>query len=387
MIADATRYRVIERYRQGETEPGKLALSLNLSLTTVNRALREGGVKQEHAAVTAGKKMRAETAPDVRRLAESGTSPTQICKELRLGYDTLLKIAAEHSIALPEGKTGRHSKYDQKIGEIKRLAAAGLSQSEIAHRTSVPMPTLSRWLDQAGIVVPRSPGRTKNASQAEHFGATEEERQEAASRGGLASTGDAEVICLYCKRPFTHGRTGSGRITRDRFCSREHAYAHRRENSGKTITVTCECGCGEQFLTWAGRPKKYLSREHWIKSNRKVPEYGYEGHVIQGGHEAAFIGLCSLRGIAFEFFDRTYVISWDGEESGYGPDFVIRNGTIIYVDTKGWQKTPAKWQAFREQRGPLAILRKKDLDELFLLPTTAQVLAAIRAKATEQGAK
>lgn len=39
MIADATRDRVIERYRQGETEPGKLALSLNLCPTVRDGAI------------------------------------------------------------------------------------------------------------------------------------------------------------------------------------------------------------------------------------------------------------------------------------------------------------------------------------------------------------
>jgi hypothetical protein len=55
------------------------------------------------------------------------------------------------------------------------------------------------------------------------------------------------------------------------------------------------------------------------------------------------------------------------------------------VDTKGWQQEPRKWHVFREQRGPLAILRKDDLDELFQLPTAATVLSTILATARTQG--
>ncbi len=386
-ISSVTRQRVLEHQEKTGAPADKIALDLHLSPSTVHRVLRESGQAREHKATVTARQMRAEQAPAVRQLAADGVSPTQICKQMHLGYDTLKLIAAEHDITLPSGRTGAPSAYDRKIGEVRRLAEAGLSQSEISHRTSTPLPTLTRWLKQAGIVVARDPGRTRDSGQAANFGATPEEREDSARRGGEASTGDREITCLCCKTPFARGRTGSGRSSRDRFCSPEHAYAHRRENSGKTVTVTCACGCGQEFLTWATRPKKYIDREHWLKANKGVPQYGFEGHIIQGGHEAAFIGLCSLRGISFEFFDRADAVRWNGAEASvYGPDFVLQHHGPLYVDTKGWQQEPRKWQAFREQRGLLAILRKEDLDELFLLPTAAGVLAAIRAKAEEQGA-
>ena len=383
-IATATRQRVLEHLERTGDPGDKIALELHLSPSTVSRVLREAGHKAEHKTTETARQMRAEQAPAVRQLATEGVSPTQISRRLHLGYNTLKLIAAEHNIELPHGRTGAPSAYDRKIGEIQRLAGTGLSQSEISHRTAVPLPTLHRWLDQAGIVIERNPGATRDPAQAAHFGATEEDRIAAARRGGQASVGDKEVSCLYCQKPFTRGRTGSGRTSRDRFCTPEHAYAYRRENSGKTIEVACACGCEEKFLTWACRPKKYISREHWLKANKGVPQYGFEGHIVQGGHEAAFIGLCSLRGISFEFFDRSQVVHWNGEEVNvYGPDFVLQHHGPLYVDVKGWQQEPRKWGAFRAQRGPLAILRKEDLDELFLLPTAAGVLAAIRAKAAE----
>lgn len=120
-----------------------------------------------------------------------------------------------------------------------------------------------------------------------------------------------------------------------------------------------------------------------MKANKEVPKYGFKGQVLDSGYEAAFVGLCSVRGIPFEFFDRIEAVEW-APGGWYGPDFVIRNSDSLYIDTKGWKEAPAKWQAFREQRGLLAILRKEDLDELFLLPSAAGVLAAIKAKAIEQ---
>lgn len=385
-IASATRQRVLDYQQQTSAHADQIALVLHLSPSTVHRVLRESGQHREHKATSTARQMRAEEAPAVRQLADAGVSPTQICKQLHLGYDTIKLIAAEHDIRLSSGRTGAPSAYNRKIAEVRRLAENGLSQSEIAHRTSTSLPTLTRWLKQAGITIARDPGRTRESGQASNFGDTPEERKDAARRGGEATAESlTEITCLHCQQPFTRGRSGSGRTSRDRYCSPEHAYAHRRENSGKTITATCACGCGEQFLTWASRPKKYLSREHWIKSNRRVPEYGFEGHVIQGGHEAAFIGLCSLRGIRFEFFDRAQAIRWDGEESGYGPDFsVMIMGEQVYVDTKGWQQAPEKWSSFRAQRGLLAILRKEDLDQLFLIPRSTYVLQAIKFKAIEQ---
>jgi hypothetical protein len=386
-IATATRQRVLEHQERTGDPADKIALVLHLSPSTVARILREAGRGQEHRGAASARQLRAGQAPPVRQLAADGVSPTQICKRLRLGYNTLKLIAAEHDIELPAGRTGAPSAYDQKIGRIRELAAAGLSQSEISHRTSVPMPTLTRWLARAGLVIERDPGRTRDPDHAANFGSTPEERTAAATRGGQSGVGDKEIICLYCQQPFARGRTGSGRSSRDRFCSPEHAYAHRRETSGKTIEAECACGCGEKFLTWASRPKKYISREHWLKANKGVPQYGFEGHVVQGGHEAAFIGLCSLRGVPFEFFDRSQVVRWNGSEFNvYGPDFVLQHRGPLYVDVKGWQQEPRKWAAFREQRGPLAILRKEDLDELFLLPTAAGVLAAIKSKAIGQEA-
>jgi hypothetical protein len=379
-IASTTRQRVLDHQEQTGDAPDKVALDLRLSLSTVRRVLREGGRTSEHKAKTVAREMRAEAAPEVRRLAEAGENAHQICQALHLGYDTLKLIAAEHDIEIQAGRRGAPTAYDQKIGRVREMAGQGLSQSEISHRLSIPLPTLRRWLDKAEIEMTRDPGKTRDPGQASHFGPGD------AQRGGQASVGDKAITCLYCDKPFARGRTGSGRSSRDRFCTPEHGYAYRRENSGKTITVTCACGCGEQFLTWAARPKKYLSREHWLKGNRAIPEYGYEGHIIQGGYEAAFIGLCSLRGIPFEFFDRDQVVQWNGaEDNVYGPDFVLQHHGPLYVDTKGWQQEPRKWSAFREQRGPLAILRREDLDELFLLPTAIQVLGAIKDRAEKQG--
>jgi transposase-like protein len=164
-----TRQRVLDHQARTGDPAGKIALDLNLSPSTVYRVLREAGQAGEHQTAAAARQARAERAPAVRELAATGSSPNQICKGLRLGADTLKLIAAEHGIELPVGKRGVPSSYDEKIGEIRRLAGEGASQSEISRRMSVSPPTLSRWLAQAGIVIERDPGRTRDSGQASNF--------------------------------------------------------------------------------------------------------------------------------------------------------------------------------------------------------------------------
>lgn len=359
-------------------------MAMNITVSTVYRIRRTAGLVAEHDNARVAREMRAEQAPRARELLSKGMSPTQVCAQMEIGYDTFKKIVAEHSIEVKKGRTGRPTQKGRLFPEAKKLHEDGKSQTEISKEIGVPLGTLSRWFHEEGIHIYRI-DRAPHRDRSENFGATPEERSATASAGGKAAAESLEQrACDYppCDQVFTQGRTGSGRMTRDRYCSREHFYAHRREESGATTTYTCEF-CGKEFQWWTKQPRKYCSQEHYMKANKGVPKYGFKGQVLDSGYEAAFVGLCSVRGIPFEFFDRIEAVEW-APGGWYGPDFVIRNSDSLYIDTKGWKEAPAKWAAFREQRGLLAILRKEDLDELFLLPTGAAVLASIKAKAIEQ---
>jgi DNA invertase Pin-like site-specific DNA recombinase len=364
--------------------PAQVALEMNVTVSTVYRARRTAGITAEHDNARVAREVRAEQAPRVREMLAKGMSPTQVCAQMEIGYDTFRKIVGEHGIEVTKGRTGRPTLKGRLFPEARRLHEEGKSQTEISKEIGVPLGTLSRWFHEEGIRIYRI-DRDPHRDRSGNFGVTPEERSATAVTGGKAAAESLEErTCDYppCGRVFTRGRTGSGRMTRDRYCSPEHFYAHRREESGATTTYICEV-CDKEFQWWTRQPRKYCSQEHYMKANKRIPKYGFHGQVLDSGYEAAFVGLCSVRGIPFEFFDRIEAVEW-APGGWYGPDFVIRNGESLYIDTKGWKEAPQKWRAFREQRGPLAILRKEDLDELFLLPTAAGVLAAIKAKAAEQ---
>ena len=374
---------ILRRLEAGEPS-SQVSLAMGVTVSTVYRIRRAEGKVAEHDNARVARETRAGLAPRIRELLDKGMSATQVCESLGIGYDTFRKTVSEHAIEVKKARTGRPTLKGRLFPEALRLHESGRSQTEISKEISVPLGTLSRWFHEEGIHIYRI-DRDPHRDRSGNFGATPEERSAVAAAGGKAATENLENRkCDYppCGQVFTRGRTGSGRMTRDRYCSPEHFYAHRREMSGATTTYTCGF-CGKEFQWWTRQPRKYCSQEHYMRANKGMPKYGFDGHLLESGYEAAFVGLCSVRGIPFEFFDRIEAVEW-APGGWYGPDFVIRNGDSLYIDTKGWKSTPQKWQAFREQRGHLAILRKEDLDELFLLPTAAQVLAVIKAKAAEQ---
>lgn len=362
-IPESTKDRILAAYEQEKTA-SKVALVLNLSPSTVNRVLREAGVAAEHKTVVAAREARAAHAPRVREMIDRGMSGTQICKELHIGWDSLQQIAEEHGITVPPRSAGRPSNKNRHLPHIKELAKQGGSLTEISRLTGVKLGTLHRWVTEEGIVVtPGSP-----SGRIENFGATSEQRSQAAKKGGEKSAlGLTERTCDYgpCGEVFTRGRKGSGRMERKRYCCPEHAYAAIRESSGKSTVYTCEY-CGEDFVWWTNQPRKFCSSDHYFKSNKQVPKFGFDGQVLESSYEALFVGLCALKSTPFEFFDRSEIITTKTGER-YGPDFLVpAPDGPVYVDTKGQDHRGDlhKWMAFRAQKGKLAILFKADLERL-----------------------
>lgn len=380
-----TKDQVLALHRDG-VAPTAIAKQLKLTPSTVYRALRNAGVGIEHSTAKGAKAQRALQAPQVRELAEGGVSPTQICAQLNLGYDTLRKIADEHDIPLAHARAGRPSKKDQFWPQVQQMLADGQSQTEISRALGLKLGTLANWISDAGI----SYTRIDRTDHTANLGATPEERaQNGAAGGKAAAEGLATVYCLYppCGDPVARTRNADGRMSRDRYCTREHAYAARREYSGKTSTYVCQYEKCEdpEFTWWTSQPRKYCSKKHYHLANKGVPEYGFEGQLLQSGYEAAFVGLCSIRGIKFEFFDRSDSVEWN-PGNWYGPDFkVLVHGAPIYVDTKGAEAGSPKWARFRTERGRLVILRREGIDMLMRETGSAtETLAALKIMAVEQ---
>lgn len=366
--------------------PATIAQKLRITPSTVYRALRKKGIKREHSATTTARQIRDEMAPQVKELIDQGVSPTQICVQLNLGYDTLKKIAEENGLTLPRGKTGRPSEKDQKWPRALELLQQGRSQTEICAEMNIRLGTLANWVRDEKFEYTRI-DRTDHTA---NLGKTASERaQNGAAGGKAAAEGLTTVFCLYppCDAPVARVRDASGRMSRDRYCTREHAYAARREGSGKTTTYVCQYAKCEhpEFVWWTNQPRKYCSRKHYQLSNRGVPEYGFEGQILKGGYEAAFVGLCSVRGIQFEFFDRSQCVEWTPGD-WYGPDFKVDvRGTSVYVDTKGAEQNSPKWTRFRAERGRLVILRREGLDTLMRETSTAtEALSALKVMSIEQ---
>lgn len=384
MTAPSTREQVLALHEQGLV-PNAIAHQLGTTPSTVHRALRDSGVQREHSTAQLGRRLRAEQAPDVRRLVDAGVSATQICAQLNLGYDTLRKIASEHGIELPKARAGRPSKKDQVLPRVREMLAAGQSQTEICAELNLKLGTLANWIRDEQIEYRRISRHDATAN----LGSTSAERAQSGAAGGRAAAANlAPIYCLYppCGALVARERADNGRLARDRYCSREHAYAARREGSGKTRTYTCQYEPCEhkEFTWWTNQPRRFCSKEHYHRANKTVPKYGFEGQILDGGYEAAFVGLCSVRGISFEFFDRAECVGEAG--ALYGPDFKVDvRGTAVYVDTKGAVRNSPRWAQFRAERGRLVILRREDIDMLMKsADTKADVLAVLKVKAIEQ---
>lgn len=338
----------------------------------VARALICVIAKERGIAGKGGRSVRTSSAyAKARGLYAQGHTYAEIARDLKLSPSTVAGWTDDI-----DGGAELTAKKD-KIRSLESYGK-GATIETIASTLGRSVNTVSGWLYEAGVEVLRSVDRQ-----------TPEQRAEYSAKGVTArqakTQGPAKKICEYepCGKEFE--LPAGRRTSRQRYCSRDHAFAARREGSGKTTTYTCQYEpCGKDFSGWTNQPRKYCTHEHYLRSNKNVPEYGFEGRVLQGGYEAAFIGLCSVRGLPFEFFDRAECVGRPG--SLYGPDFkVVADNKTIYIDTKGAERHSARWGEFRVARGPLVILRREGLDELMrTTQTRGELLVALSAMAAAQ---
>lgn len=409
---DEKRQQALVRYQAGE-EIGKIAEALVLSNGTVWNWINKAGVLRQ--------KKRSIFQDDAVRDYLSGDSYATVAGRYGISMTTMQDWVRR---AGATGRGGRAARSAESREEAVTLYLAGRRYTEIATVLKVTADTVARWVEQAGVVekggaaardsldkestlqmyaqggtieaISSSLGRSVNTvstwlheenvqvlSSAERMSI--EDRSTYSAMGVQARKEKMlpreSRICDTCKSPFElpYGR----RKSRQKYCSIACSSVGR-SNPNKKITLVCE-HCKVEFVTWANqRQRKYCSQAHYLKANKTIPEYGYKGRVLQSGYEAAFVGLCSIFGVPFEFFDRAENVVWDGQQ--YGPDFVVQvAGKPVYVDTKGIMKGRYKWQAFRDAGRRLAIVGREDLNRLRQMENASEFLAALRDLAVEQG--
>ena len=256
MVTPDIQVLIQEAYLGGLSE-GEIALRYDYTPSTIYRVLQELGIKREHRATTDGRAYRSEIAPQVKELLDAGMTPSDVCKQLHLGYNTFRQIADENGWTYQRGPVGRPSTKAQKLPLIKEMATEGKSLTEVSRALGVSFGTLSRWAAEEGIIFTHRPG----PGHPENFGRTLGAQQATGRKGGLAA---AEKLVtkrwLYCGGEIARYRANSGRWNKDQFCSREHAYAHRRETSGKTKTYVCQLKeCGKAFQGFVSMPRSRRS--------------------------------------------------------------------------------------------------------------------------------
>lgn len=178
--------------------------------------------------------------------------------------------------------------------------------------------------------------------------------------------------------------------TMNKYCCDEHRreYGVRRQKDPENY-LTFEClGCG---ISVTRRKKqsvhKYCSNACAAKHTKVKKHYALKDLeiVFDSSYECLFYGLCMLHKIPIERYDRAKGIAWkDG--AWYAPDFYLPQLDMA-IELKGFEDAddPRRWAAYREQRGPLAVLDGEALREHLGAMVTRDGLLAVLWDAAKHG--
>lgn len=163
-----------------------------------------------------------------------------------------------------------------------------------------------------------------------------------------------------------------GRHTRQ-FCNEKHRLQFQtKRQADPTNSRTFTCGnpkCAKtvtRYNSYGRGAAKYCSVACSNKMTKIVRHYVVRDMdmVLDSGWEVAFAGLCCFLKIPVERIDRSTAVGL-GPNSHYAPDFWLPT-VEVHIEAKGQvaPDDPIRWAAWREQRGPLAVVGKAELDEL-----------------------
>lgn len=145
----------------------------------------------------------------------------------------------------------------------------------------------------------------------------------------------------------------------------------RQSDPDNYETFTCET-CGKKTTKRKRRGKvwKFCSNACAAKHTKTVRHYVVRESdmVLDSSFEMLFAGVAIFLKVSIERVDRSSAIGVDlgDREVVYAPDFHLP-ALGLWVEVKGHEGDEHhddRWAAWREQCGPLAILKREDLDEL-----------------------
>ena len=162
-------------------------------------------------------------------------------------------------------------------------------------------------------------------------------------------------------------------------CRRKYG-ATRQPDPTKQITFTCGT-CGKEVTRWKGygstvSGKRFCSNQCAARHTKTVKHYVSRemDMVLDSTWEMLFAGLCGWHKIAVARLDRAEAIEWE-KGHWYAPDFVLVDQGLA-VEVKGHEdaEDQGRWDAWREQVGPLTVVDQELLNTLRLAPTAKAFL-------------
>ena len=276
---------------------------------------------------------------------------------------------------------------DQRKQEAFRLyLEEGLYQREVAERVGVTPTTVLRWMKAEGIEARKGrhkdPARNASGVCAD-CGKTFEylPSQRSGTYCSVACRDRhkakvAEPVNRKCPCGQPVFRPGENTASDRKYCSAEcrskYGKPSKVKDPSKWVTFPCQtCGKAVDRRKSVPGPRKFCSNECATKHTKTVKHYAVRESdmVLDSTWEALFVGQCGWFKVECRRFDREGVIEWRPGQ-WYGPDFVLPELGVT-VEIKGVEDPDdrAKWDAFREKVGPLAVIDKVVLQEIRMIDT------------------
>lgn len=342
-------------YQKGDSYE-VVAERYGVSEATVRNWVRDAGLKGQGGRKAVYVQKRREAVG----LYAQGKRNSEIAEALGLHQSVVSRWLLEEGVNKDEGGAALAAKIDAR--EAIRLYGNGATIEIIAKHLRRGENTVAGWLGEAGVHIQSAIERR-----------TPEQQRAYALLGAAATKAKAaaeERICKHCKQPYTV-KSALKKSSPQKYCTRKCA-ADARRDPDKKLTTTCET-CEEPFETYLHRPAKFCSR-NCADQGRRAIQWEFDGNVLDSSWEALFVGLAAMNGLPCTRFDRTGVVTWNGDGNVYGPDFTIApRGQQIAVEIKGAQEDSdrLKWAAYRRTGALLVVLNRALLNELKPLSAAA----------------
>lgn len=288
--------------------------------------------------------------------------------------------------------------------KIVELNAQGMTIADAAAEVGVHPATVTKWQRQTGVkLISRKGNRSERDGTHEVtcdqcgkvFVAPRSQKRRFCSRECTNEWQRAQVeerTCEGCGKPLKVEDGATTMYTYRKFCSKvcRMKYGKKRQRDpANYVTFNCET-CGKEVTRYKGHGSGHLrfcSNLCAAKHTKKVRHYVVReaDMVLDSTWEMLFAGLMGFLKIPCERNDREYGVEY-APDHWYAPDFLLSKSNIA-IEVKGNEDDddPEKWELFRAQRGPLAVVDQEMLETLRML-NREQIIARLHRLAEQQGA-